>query len=68
MNQLFKDKRLGVYCGDKGDSKDCLPVSAEDFYPAVVLGEGVLRHAWFRAGAWHDQVLFSRLRGDPSPA
>jgi RimJ/RimL family protein N-acetyltransferase len=30
--------------------------------------EGVLRHAWFRAGAWHDQVLFSRLRGDPSPA
>jgi RimJ/RimL family protein N-acetyltransferase len=26
--------------------------------------EGVLRHAQFRAGAWHDVVLFSRLRGD----
>lgn len=39
VEQLFKDKRLGQYCGDKGDSKDCLPVSAEDFYPAVVLGD-----------------------------
>ena len=35
---------------------------------AGFLREGVLRHAWFRAGAWHDQVLFSRLRGDPAPA
>jgi hypothetical protein len=39
VNQLFKDKRLDQYCGDKGDSKDCLPVSAKDFYPAVVLGD-----------------------------
>ena len=39
VNQLFKDKRLDMYCGDKGDSKDCLPVSAKDFYPAVVLGD-----------------------------
>ncbi|HEY0253581.1 MAG TPA: hypothetical protein VGC41_18740, partial [Kofleriaceae bacterium] len=39
VEQLFKDKRLGVYCGDKGDSKDCLPVSAHDFYPAVILGD-----------------------------
>jgi hypothetical protein len=39
VEQLFKDKRLGLYCGDKGDSKDCLPVSAKDFYPAVVLGD-----------------------------
>ncbi len=39
VNQLFKDKRLGMYCGDRGDSKDCLPVSAKDFYPAVVLGD-----------------------------
>ena len=39
VEQLFKDKRLGLYCGDKGDSKDCLPVSAQDFYPAVVLGD-----------------------------
>jgi hypothetical protein len=39
VNQLFKDKRLDKYCGDKGDSKDCLEVSAKDFYPAVVLGD-----------------------------
>ncbi|MEO6773700.1 MAG: hypothetical protein ABI467_11885 [Kofleriaceae bacterium] len=39
VNQLFKDKRLDQYCGDKGDSKDCLPVSAKDFYAAVVLGD-----------------------------
>lgn len=26
--------------------------------------EGVLRHAQFRAGEWHDVVLYSRLRGD----
>ena len=26
--------------------------------------EGVLRHAQFRAGAWRDTVLYSRLRGD----
>ena len=29
--------------------------------------EGVLRHAQFRAGAWRDVVLFSRLRHDPAP-
>ncbi|CAN5617387.1 hypothetical protein BH11MYX1_BH11MYX1_17440 [soil metagenome] len=39
VNQLFKDKRLDKYCGDKGDAKDCLPTSAMDFYPAVVLGD-----------------------------
>ncbi|MGN6744323.1 MAG: GNAT family N-acetyltransferase [Amnibacterium sp.] len=26
--------------------------------------EGVLRHSQFRDGAWRDNVLFSRLRGD----
>jgi RimJ/RimL family protein N-acetyltransferase len=26
--------------------------------------EGILRHAQFRAGAWRDTVLYSRLRGD----
>jgi RimJ/RimL family protein N-acetyltransferase len=26
--------------------------------------EGVMRHAQFRAGSWHDIVLYSRLRGD----
>ncbi len=42
VNQLFKDKRLDIYCGDKADkaeAKDCVPVSAKDFYPAVVLGD-----------------------------
>ncbi|HEY4243385.1 MAG TPA: hypothetical protein VGM88_26415 [Kofleriaceae bacterium] len=39
VEQLFKDKRLGSYCGDKGDSTDCQQVSAHDFYPAVVLGD-----------------------------
>lgn len=26
--------------------------------------EGVLRHAQFRAGTWHDAVIYSRVRGD----
>lgn len=43
VEQLFKDKRLGEYCGDKNDYKQrgeqCLPVSAKYFYPAVVLGD-----------------------------
>ncbi|MGE0551624.1 MAG: hypothetical protein AB7R00_31505 [Kofleriaceae bacterium] len=41
VNQLFKDKKLDRYCGDKGDvpSDQCLPVSAKDFYPAVILGD-----------------------------
>lgn len=29
--------------------------------------EGVLRGAQWRLGAWHDMVLFSRLRADPEP-
>ncbi len=41
VNQLFKEKRLDKYCGDKGDAPpdQCQPVSAKDFYPAVVLGD-----------------------------
>ena len=41
VNQLFKDKRLDKYCGDKNDAPpdQCQPVSAKDFYPAVVLGD-----------------------------
>ena len=31
---------------------------------AGFLREGVLRHAQWRAGAFHDTVIFSRLRGD----
>jgi RimJ/RimL family protein N-acetyltransferase len=29
--------------------------------------EGILRHAQFRDGRWHDLLIYSRLRGDPSP-
>ncbi|MGE0866955.1 MAG: hypothetical protein AB7P03_00225 [Kofleriaceae bacterium] len=41
VNQLFKDKKLDRYCGDKNDlpADQCLPVSAKDFYAAVVLGD-----------------------------
>lgn len=39
VNELFKNKRLDKYCGDRGDATECVPVSAKDFYPAVVLGD-----------------------------
>lgn len=41
VNTLFKEKKLDKYCGDKGDAPldQCQPVSAKDFYPAVVLGD-----------------------------
>ncbi|MBC7973693.1 MAG: hypothetical protein H7138_01820, partial [Myxococcales bacterium] len=41
VNQLFKDKRLDKYCGDRNDAPpdQCQPVSAMWFYPAVVLGD-----------------------------
>ncbi len=41
VNQLFKDKRLDKYCGDRNDAPpdQCQPVSAMYFYPAVVLGD-----------------------------
>ncbi|HEY0195305.1 MAG TPA: hypothetical protein VGC42_29520 [Kofleriaceae bacterium] len=41
VNQLFRDKKLDKYCGDKGDAPQdqCQPVSAMAFYPAVVLGD-----------------------------
>jgi hypothetical protein len=41
VNQLFKDKKLDRYCGDKNDAPadQCQPVSAMYFYPAVVLGD-----------------------------
>ncbi|HMG21893.1 MAG TPA: hypothetical protein VK607_11265 [Kofleriaceae bacterium] len=41
VNQLFKDKRLDKYCGDRGDMTpdQCQPVSAMVFFPAVVLGD-----------------------------
>ena len=41
INTLFMTQHLGKYCGDAGDyaPPDCKPVSAKDFYPAVVLGD-----------------------------
>jgi RimJ/RimL family protein N-acetyltransferase len=30
--------------------------------------EGVARHAQFRQSSYHDLVVYSRLRGDPSPS
>lgn len=41
VNQLVKDKHYDVYCGDKNNlpPDQCQPVSAKDFYPAVVLGD-----------------------------
>jgi hypothetical protein len=41
VNQLFKDRHLDKYCGDRNDAPpdQCQPVSAKDFYPAVVLGD-----------------------------
>jgi hypothetical protein len=41
VNQLFHDKRLDKYCGDRNDAPldQCQPVSAMYFYPAVVLGD-----------------------------
>jgi hypothetical protein len=37
VNALFKAKSLDTYCGAGGSP--CLPVSAKDFYPALVLGD-----------------------------
>src|SRR5262249_7639426 len=41
VNQLFKDKHLDRYCGDKNEAPpdQCQSVSAMAFYPAVVLGD-----------------------------
>jgi hypothetical protein len=41
VNQLFKDKRLATYCGDRNDAprEQCQDVSVRTFYPAVVLGD-----------------------------
>ncbi|HEY5934155.1 MAG TPA: hypothetical protein VIU61_05965 [Kofleriaceae bacterium] len=41
VNQIFTDKKLDKYCGDKGDlpADQCQAVSLKDFYPADVLGD-----------------------------
>jgi len=38
VTELFKAGRYDQYCGDSGKDK-CTPVSAKDFYAAVVLGD-----------------------------
>jgi len=41
INQLFRDHKLGVYCGDKNDAPadQCQKTSAMDFYAALLLGD-----------------------------
>ena len=41
INDLFKDKKLDKYCGDKGDAKpaECKDVSAMDYYASIVIGD-----------------------------
>lgn len=41
VEQLFKDKKLDRYCGDRNDAPpdQCQQVSAKYFYPAVVIGD-----------------------------
>ncbi|MEJ7601007.1 MAG: hypothetical protein WKG01_24090 [Kofleriaceae bacterium] len=41
VNQMFVDKKLDKYCGEKGDLPldQCQSVSLKDFYPADVLGD-----------------------------
>lgn len=63
VNQLFKDKKLGRYCGDKGDAPpdQCQPVSAKEFYAAVVLGD------FYDPGSTPD-LLAALKRDPPTPA
>jgi HEAT repeats/PBS lyase HEAT-like repeat len=43
INTLFKDKKLDLYCGDVGKEQrplaDCSPVSAMDYYAAIIAGD-----------------------------
>jgi len=39
VEALFKQDKYAKSCGFGGESKQCLPVSAKDFYPATVLGD-----------------------------
>ena len=44
INTLFTEKKhLGIYCGDKGKPQrpadQCEPISAKDYYPAMILGD-----------------------------
>ncbi|MBA3500649.1 MAG: hypothetical protein H0T65_09765, partial [Deltaproteobacteria bacterium] len=63
VNQLFKDKRLDKYCGDKNDAPpdQCQPVSAKEFYAAVVIGD-------FYDPATTADLLAALKRNPPTPA
>jgi hypothetical protein len=39
VEALFRDRMLDKYCGDRGDAQKCQPVSAREFYAAIVLGD-----------------------------
>lgn len=39
VEALFRDRLLDKYCGDRGDAQTCEPVSAREFYAALVLGD-----------------------------
>jgi hypothetical protein len=39
VNTLFNEKKLGVYCPPNAPTTDCRPVSAKDFYAALILGD-----------------------------
>lgn len=43
VNALFKEKNLGMYCGDLGKDpvapSECLPVDAMDYYAAIIAGD-----------------------------
>ncbi len=39
VEALFRDRMLDKYCGDRGDAQKCEPVSAREFYAAIVLGD-----------------------------
>lgn len=62
VNQLFADKKLDKYCGDRGDlpPDQCVKVSAKQFYAAVVLGD------LYDTGAVPD--LLAVLKDAPLPA
>jgi hypothetical protein len=41
VNQLFTEKKLGVFCGVKNElpAAQCKPLSTKDFYAALILGD-----------------------------
>lgn len=63
VNQLFKDKKLHQYCGDRNDAPpdQCQPVSAKVFYAAVVLGD-------FYDPASTGDLLAALKKDPPTPA